>query len=443
MRESLEKLNTLINNERSAGSGTYSLENMKQLLEHFGDPQKSLTIVHVAGTNGKGSVCHMLHAILTAARLQVGLYTSPHLESVRERIALGGACISEAAFSRYTGELFDLLAERADLAPTYFDALTLIALRYFSDEKADIAIMETGLGGRLDSTNAADSIIAVITDIAMDHGHILGDNLASIAAEKAGIIKPGSITITSNRNPEVLAVIEAQARKAGSRLMIYGRDFRGGDITPGPESGLRFNYSIQTPEYVSITGLTIQSPVRAQVRNASLAVTAAMILNTRRFTVSREALRAGLGGLRVPGRYQILSRSPLIIFDPAHNPEAILELVRTLHEQYPGKNFIAVLSFMRDKEYSSMIQIIQESLTQDILYYELFDPRGVPGKAIQQESGTDIPVTASAEDLQRHFKNAGENDSVVIATGSFRLYSAVRNAAEMAGDARSAGDATA
>jgi dihydrofolate synthase/folylpolyglutamate synthase len=168
-----------------------------------------------------------------------------------------------------------------------------------------------------------------------------------------------------------------------------------------------------------------------------------MILNTRRFTVSREALRAGLADLMVPGRYQILSRNPLIIFDPAHNPEAIHELVRTLQEQYPGKKFIAVLSFMRDKEYRRMIQIIQESLTQDILYYELFDPRALPGKTIQQESGTGIPVTASPEDLQRHFSNAGEKNSVVIATGSFRLYSAVKNAAEAAGNMREAGDTTA
>ena len=430
MQDSLDKLNTLVNNERNAGAGSYSLENMKLLLEQFGNPQKKLTIVHAAGTNGKGSFCHMLHGILTAAGLKTGLYTSPHLESVRERIVLGTAMISSEAFSRYIDELFDLLAAEKFLTPTYFDALTLIALRYFSDEHAGIAILETGLGGRLDSTNAADSAISVITDIGIDHSHILGETLRDIAAEKAGIIKPGSITITSNRDPEILAVLQKQARAAGSRILVYGKDFRGGDITPGADSGLRFNYSMQTPQYSSIMGLTLRSPVRTQVKNASLATTAAMILNTRGFPVSTEALRKGLGNLEIPGRYQLLSRDPVIIFDPAHNPDAVRELINTLHEQYSGKKFIAVLSFMRDKEYKRMIQEIQESLTHDIVYHELDDPRALRGKDVMEETGREVALSSSADSLRQHLHEAGEKGGIVIATGSFRLYSAMKIASE-------------
>lgn len=432
MRDSLDKLNTLVNNERSAGAGSYSLENMNHLLGHFGSPQKNLTIVHAAGTNGKGSFCYMLNAILSAARIKTGLYTSPHLESVRERIMINNTFITEDAFSRYTSELFDLLEKRKDLLPTYFDALTLIALRFFSDENVDVAILETGLGGRLDSTNCADSLVSVITDIGIDHSHILGGTLREIAEEKAGIIKPGSFTITSNTDPEVLQVIERHAREADSQLHVYGKDFCGVDIIRG-EAGPCFDFIMRKPGPASIEGLPLPSPVRAQVKNACLAAAAAMILDSRGFIIPTIAVRQGLEGLTIPGRYQVLSRRPVIIFDPAHNPEAVTELVRTLRDQYPGKNFIAVLSFMRDKEYRSMIRIIQESLTGDIVYHELDDPRAVRGNEVNREPGN-IGISASPDDLRRIFHDARARGSIVIATGSFRLYSAVKHAAEQNGD---------
>lgn len=229
MMKSIEKrLEPLIDNEKTGHVSfvNYSLKDIKYLLKHFGNPHKRTKMIHIAGTNGKGSVAYMLNSILIASDLRVGLYTSPHLDRINERIKVNNKEISNQVLHRYTDELMDILDKKPDLRPTYFDALTLFAFRYYDEQDVDIAVIETGLGGRLDSTNVISPLISVITDISIDHKNVLGNTIREIASEKSGIIKKKKPVITSNSNRVALEEITNTAKECSSELFILNRDFR-------------------------------------------------------------------------------------------------------------------------------------------------------------------------------------------------------------------------
>jgi dihydrofolate synthase / folylpolyglutamate synthase len=436
MNSTIKKLDILTNNEKSAGNFTnYNLNDIKKLLKHFGNPQKKIKTIHIAGTNGKGSVAHMLNGILIASGKKTGLYTSPHLVRITERIKINNKEIPLRKLQKYIEELFTVLNNNKNLRPTYFDALTLFAFRYFCEEKADIAVIETGLGGRLDSTNVMHPEISIITDISLDHMHILGNTIQKITHEKAGIIKKKSLVVTSNQNKQILNILTQKSKEEVSELYVMDKDFLAEKAVISA-NGMKFNFSMKVKDKklmqdnYAIKHIMLRTPGAFQLANASLAITASLLLKKSGIVITEHCIRKGLRSLKIPGRLETLSRNPLVVFDPAHNPAALKATIKALKEQYPDKEYSALVSFMIDKDYASMFKILRKNLTNNIFYYELNDSRclKIPrDRSLKTKSiYNGIISSNNYEDFEKIVLTSIKPDSLLLITGSFRLYSIAR-----------------
>ena len=328
------------------------LERTRALLRALGDPQELFQGVHVAGTNGKGSVCAMLASILQTAGYRVGLMPKPHLVSYTERIQVDQRSIAEADFAALLTEVHPVIsAVAAELGPpTEFEILTSAALYYFARVGIDLLVCEVGLGGRLDSTNVLDLGVEVITNIALDHTQHLGSTLEAIAAEKAGILKPDSVAITAAQ-PPALAIIEAAARERQIPLLRLGNEIQVAAIDK-EWAGIQATVTTPADTYrdlrVPLLGLH-------QAENAALAVAAVDGLRSRGWDISDGALRDGLARTRWPGRLEVIDRHPIVLVDGAHNPaglERSLAAVRTLAR---GRPLVIVFGAMKDKDLQSML----------------------------------------------------------------------------------------
>ncbi|MEA2203646.1 MAG: dihydrofolate synthase / folylpolyglutamate synthase [Blastocatellia bacterium] len=330
------------------------LANIERLLEALGNPQGKFASVQIAGTNGKGSTAAMVDSICHAAKIKRGLYTSPHLVSITERIRINGQEISREAFARLTEtvkETAATLVARGELGtlPTFFEHLTAIALLAFRRRGVKLAILETGLGGRLDATTAARAQIVALTPIAMDHQEYLGETLREIASEKAAIIYPGARVIVGPQEPEALEVIMRQCDAAGVKPTLVDRIAH----YDGSRDNGKLIVSFQTshnrygPVLLGLRG-------RHQQINASVAIGVVEELKTRGFEISKEAIRAGLESAKHPGRLELLERRPQILLDGAHNPAAARAL-RDYLDEFIREPVTLVFGAMRDKDNSEML----------------------------------------------------------------------------------------
>ena len=327
---------------------TFRLDRMRRLLALLGDPQDSLKIVHVAGTKGKGSTTAMLASIFHAAGLKTGAFTSPHLERIEERFAVNGQSCSGETFAtlieqvRPAVEVVD--REMPGDGPTYFEIATAVALLCFERAKVDIAVLEVGLGGRLDSTNVCRPEVSVITSISLDHTQQLGSTLAEIAAEKAGIIKPEVPVISGVLAPEAQAVIRRTCRERGSTLLQLGSDFHATPVSGEACPCESFNYHDADHDYrqVQLAMLGMH-----QIQNAALAIATAHQLCRQGWAIDEQALRQGLATARCPARVELFDRTsqdePSIVIDAAHNGASIESLIATLDRSIPsGRRFFAL-----------------------------------------------------------------------------------------------------
>ncbi len=301
------------------------LETMRELLRQLGNPERNLRFIHIAGTNGKGSVAAMCSSVLTTAGYRTGLYTSPHLVSLCERFQIDGQPIAEVDVVRLVEKLRPILEAQHPRPATFFEAVTLLALEYFCEQKVDIVVWETGLGGRLDATNVVTPLVSVITNIAFDHMQYLGETLEQIAGEKAGIIKSG-IPVVTAANGVALDVIQQTCGKLKSPLTVVTT---GKNLTP-------------------LLG-------RHQALNCAVAEAA---LQTSGLKITGKQMRDGLARTRWPGRFQIVRREPVVILDGAHNAAGATTLVETLRDQFDGKRIALVLGVLRDKNYDEMCRIL-------------------------------------------------------------------------------------
>lgn len=311
------------------------LENTFRLAAQAGDPHRELRFVHVAGTNGKGSTCAMLESIYRQAGWRTGLFTSPHLVSFRERLQVNREWIAEADVVRLVAEIRRWVeGPLALMSPTFFEVITVMALRYFQEQRCEVVIWETGLGGRLDATNIVSPLASVITNIQLDHQKWLGSTLAQIAAEKAGIVKPGVPVLTATDEPEALQVIEEVARRTGSPLTRVTRN----DCARPPLDSV----------HLPLLG-------EHQRINAALAVTTVRAL-TGALPVSENAIRKGLESVHWPGRLQRFDApgGRVILLDGAHNPAGAGCLRDALERHYPGKAPTFILGILQDKDYTAM-----------------------------------------------------------------------------------------
>nr|MDA8422316.1 bifunctional folylpolyglutamate synthase/dihydrofolate synthase [Nitrospiraceae bacterium] len=332
------------------------LENSIRLMELMGNPQEKFRTVHIAGTNGKGSTSACIASMLQAAGYRVGLYTSPHLVSFTERIKINGAPIPEAAVvalaQRVRREYHGFAAGGAvPGSPTFFEVTTAIAFRYFADQGVDIAVIEVGMGGRLDSTNVITPLVSVITNIDLEHTEFLGNTLERIAAEKAGIVKAGVSLVTGATQADVIRVIEREA--GGKRAPVYrlSRDFQPEHIAPGIEQV--FDYRGLQAAY---QGLRLSLLGRYQVDNACCALAAVECLRGSGIVVDEPALRQGLAQARWEGRLERVAQRPDIYLDGAHNPASarkLAEAVRDLKKYY--SRLVLVIGILGDKDYHGIL----------------------------------------------------------------------------------------
>ena len=320
------------------------LDTTRALLADLGSPERGLPVLHIAGTNGKGSVGATLATILTTAGYRTGFYSSPHLSCVRERFRIDGQCISEARFASMVERLQAVLGDRQ---PTYFEAATLLTLLWFAEEQVDAAVLETGMGGRLDATNVVTPLVCILTDISRDHEQHLGTGIAAIAREKAGIIKEGVPVVCSANDPEAVAVIAARCRECGSPLFLHGRDFVG----TLEEDGLFAYRPISGPMR---TGLTLRLAGAHQAVNTALALAALELLQDR-YPRAAAAVPAALARVRWPGRMEsfvaeVHGAARRFLLDGAHNQAGVDALVHSLTRGYQRRRLVLVWGNMADKD---------------------------------------------------------------------------------------------
>jgi len=333
------------------------LSNTFTLMDLLGKPHQRFRTIHIAGTNGKGSTSAMMASILQASGLKVGLYTSPHLVSFTERIKVNGIPISEERVAEMTLSLKSLVSSLKSISPTFFEFTTALAFQYFAEEGVDIAVVEVGMGGRLDATNVITPIVSIITDIGYDHQEFLGSTLPEIAYEKAGIIKDRIPVVSANTLLEIMKVIEERAEEKGSKSYIFGRDFRA-------SSGLKvLGFRSQLFDYYGIgkvfKNLELSLLGYHQVVNASLSVAASEIISPQ-IEIREEAIRKGLKETRWEGRLDVISENPTILLDGAHNEAGAQALRRALEDIFLPRHdsLFLMVGMMKDKDIKGFLKVL-------------------------------------------------------------------------------------
>lgn len=382
----------------------FGLENMRRLASLFGNPERRLRFIHVAGTNGKGSTCAMLESVYRRAGLRTGLFTSPHLVSFGERIQVEGRPLEPDGVVRLANLLRDAIEkenrERGEFSPTFFEVVTMMALLRFEQAGCDLVVWETGMGGRLDSTNIVDPIASVVTNIQRDHAAWLGETLEQIAFEKAGILKPGRPACTGASDPRALAVLRARARELEIPWVEVPPDLAEASLPTGTKLPLAGTH---------------------QKSNAALAATAVRML-AGVIPVSEEELRDGLEATRWPGRFQVVRRGgQTVILDGAHNPDGMRTLVSTLAQEFPGRRPFAIVGVLKDKEWREMLDLllpsVGEALFTPVESDRSADPAELLAHAAQMPGG--IPSAAS-KNLQQALAQAS-GEPLLLVTGSLHF----------------------
>ena len=416
-------LSSYLNNENKSAYLSYSQDAIMALLESLDSPQKTFPTIHIAGTNGKGSTAFYTARIFSQAGYKTGLFTSPHLQTICERIRIDEEMISEEEFAYYS-EKAELAAKEIIVRPTFFDMVTAISFLYFKDHKVDIAVIETGLGGRHDSTNVIDPLCSVITSISLDHTDILGDTISKIASEKAGIIKTDRPLVTSNTSDEITNILRHECLIKSSPFYAAESDFEAVNIRRKSIGYIYdLNLKINSQQNILLKDIEVNSPVFEQTENISCAITAAMLLSDSFKKITGSHSIEAVNSFTLPGRFQVLNREPLILYDPAHNPAAVSSLVKALSSAYPQKKITAITAFMEDKDYSAMLNTIS-IICKDIVYYQLELARAYRPKQF------DGKITASPDELVLYLEKKIAEDSLFLFTGSFRLFPFAIYAAE-------------
>jgi dihydrofolate synthase / folylpolyglutamate synthase len=419
-------------------SHKFDLAHMRALLQGMDHPERRFPSVLIAGTNGKGSTAATLASILRESGLKTGLYTSPHLVRINERIRVNGKEISDDDFASLQGavdQVAERLVERAELPwhPSFFEMMTAIAFEHFAREKVDLAVLEVGMGGRLDATNVVEPLVSVITDISLDHQKFLGNTVGEIAREKVGIIRPGGAVVTLPQQPEANDVIGNTVLELGARAVNavpYVPPVSPGSpeyLVPGTENDSS-RYVYRYPLQVMGEQILVETPLvgRHQLRNVALAIAAAVELNRGFSRIAAKSIETGIRETRWPGRFQMIAARPgwpEIVLDVAHNPAGAWALRSALSERYEGRPLIFVFGAMRDKAISEMAEILFP-LADRVIATPPENPRAASPEEIQQAAARTGVEIEAAEDVQRAVERArvlASAGAVVVITGSIYL----------------------
>lgn len=433
----LAYIDTFINSEKSPDFSRqarfYNLERISRLLAHLGDPHRRLNVVHVAGSKGKGSTAALIASILTHAGYKTGLFTQPHLITPRERCRINSRLISEEDFAQYVDRLKPSI-EAMVISPfppagggeggvgrvSFFEIYTALAFTYFADNAVDFAVVEVGLGGRLDATNVVDPLVSVITPISLEHTAILGDTHEAIAKEKAEIIKPNRPVVLAPQLPEAQAVFEAVAADREAPMDSVGRDIHL-KRKDGSISGQVFDLTTQSAFY---SDLFLSLLGEHQAVNAATAIGCIERIRQEGYKVSRTSIYGGLKAVRWAGRMQVVAQSPVILLDGAHSPTSAEALCKAIGEVFHYRRLILVVGLMRDKDLQAIGEVLCP-FADEIITTQAFDnPRVTPAEEIAgawSETGTKFHVCPSVREAIPLAQSIATTSDLICIAGSIYI----------------------
>ncbi len=418
----------------------FDLGRMRHFVEKLGRPDQKYPIIHIAGTKGKGSVSAMCSRVLQAQGYRVGLYTSPHLHDYAERIQVNQEPIAHADLVALVEELRPVFASIPEL--TTFEITTGLAMVYFAREQVDVAVLEVGLGGRLDATNVVTPVVSVITSISFDHMFLLGDTLAAIAGEKCGIIKPGIPVVSAPQHEEARIVIERRAKELGAALVQVGKDYLYAPVSHslGGQSMLIWPASEQplVNEFIESGGLIEWEPTRLnlsllgyhQVENAATAYAALQVFRQRSLPISAPAMQEGFARTAWPGRFEILQHSPVVVLDSAHNRDSARKLRLALDDYFPGRSVIMVFGASEDKDVHGMFAELMPRVRQ-VVATKSFHPRAMEAERLVElahQFGRPALIVPDVGDALNEALRLASGDDLVLVTGSIFVAAGAREA---------------
>jgi dihydrofolate synthase / folylpolyglutamate synthase len=409
----------------------FDLDAIRAILAALGNPERRYSTAIVAGTNGKGSTSAMLATILQSAGYRTGLYTSPHLIRVNERIQVNGRELSDGDFATAFTAVHQAVKKLVETRvlphhPSFFEYLTAMAFQHFAQAAVDFAVLEVGMGGRLDATNVTDASVAVITNVDLDHQEFLGSALTAIAAEKAGVIKPGRPVVSGCEHPEVREVIRQKCQETGVELIETGGIAAASNLF---HLDGRYSFDLQL-DGLGLPGVSLQMSGRFQVKNAVTAASAAWQLARVGFRVPAEAIREGLQASAWPGRLEIIRQRPLIVLDGAHNPAAAREVAEFVRRHFEGRTVRLVYASMRDKAIGEISSLLFPLAHAVYLTRPGLDRAAVPEAIL--EAAVALPRQTVIEPdpvhaLERAVYSSLPEDVILVA-GSLFLVGAVKKA---------------
>jgi dihydrofolate synthase/folylpolyglutamate synthase len=404
-------------------SQNFDLDRMRTLLKKLGNPQDHFRTIHVAGTKGKGSTCAMIAAMLQASGYKTGLYTSPHLVDIRERMQIDGHMIPQADFARIV-KMIEPIAAKIKPAPTTFDVLTAIAFKYFAEQKVELAVIETGLGGRLDSTNVIKPEVTAITSISKDHMAQLGNTVEKIAEEKAGIFKHGVPAITAQQEPGVEAVLKRVADKVGAPFDITGKTI---------EFSYRFESSRMLGPHNRVCLTTANSKFEHlavplvgehQAINCGLALSVIDKLKTRGIAINDSRAMEGLAKVTIPGRMEMVSQMPRVIVDGAHNAASLDAMMKGIGQHIPYDSMVVIFGCCSDKDVAGMLERITSGADKVIFTkvdnIRSSDPEELAARYVELY-GKMAQVANTLDDALAIANRAVSKEDLICITGSFYL----------------------
>ncbi len=407
--------------------GVFKLDRMKAIMDGLGKPQSMLRCVHIAGTNGKGSVSAMIGSCLHECGCGVGIYTSPHLTDVRERVQIDGQMITHQRLVEVLGriaEVVEKLPKRLGQA-TFFELMTAVALVHFAEQAVDVAIIEVGLGGRLDATNIIEPDVAVVAGIGLDHTQVLGEDLESIAREKAGIFKQNAAAITFKQDSKVVAALREVAEGTGATLNVVGDDidfsFR---FEASPQLGPHMRVGLSTPR-CTFEHVPVPLPGEHQALNCGLALAVIDQLSMRGFDLPEAKVISGLEKTTIPARLEQVWERPRILLDGAHNPDAIGALVRSLGAYLTCDSLVMIFGCAADKDVDGMLKQLVSGADKVIFTKAKGNPRAADpeelAKRFAESSGKMCQTAPTLEDALSIASRAASRDDLICITGSFFL----------------------
>ena len=399
--------------EVSKYGSVLGLESMRELLRRLGDPQNELKFIHISGTNGKGSVLAYLSTILSGAGYRTGRYISPTLFSYRERIQVDGEYIEKESLACHVTAIAAAAEDmqKAGLpSPTVFEIETALAFLYFKEKRCDIVTLEVGCGGLLDATNViTTTLMEVIASISMDHTDLLGDTLAKIAAQKAGIIKPDTMVVSAQQKSEAAQVIEDTCKEQHCTLQM---------VDESKISNVHYGAEGQTFSYKEWENVAISLAGSYQIKNAALALEGVEALQKLGYALSDQQVREGLLHTAWRGRFTTLRRDPTVIIDGAHNPAAALELKESLERYFPGKTLYFVMGMFKDKDYAQVIDLTAPLARHIITVETPGNPRALPARELAEAVGKVNPsvewADSVAHGVEKALAMAGKEDAVIV-----------------------------